>query len=193
VPDPVDSRIFEKLYRGLHGFMEEVAATPDHELRHYLDERIAVLAQRLQTDPELAARGEKLKEELLAHPAVRGWTASLWTELKETVRQQAADEGSELRRRLADGATQFGRTLAADATLRDRLDRSVERAVIYVVDQERHQVADLIATTVERWDPQEASRRIELQVGRDLQFIRINGTIVGGLAGLAIYTLGRLL
>ena len=65
--------------------------------------------------------------------------------------------------------------------------------MLYVVDQERHQVADLISTTVERWDPQEASRRIELQVGRDLQFIRINGTIVGGLAGLAIYTLGRLL
>ena len=65
--------------------------------------------------------------------------------------------------------------------------------MLYVVEQERHQVADLISTTVERWDPQEASQRIELQVGRDLQFIRINGTIVGGLAGLVIYTLGQLL
>lgn len=193
VPDPIDNRIFEKLYRGLHGFLQEVAATPDHELRRYVDQRIATLAERLQSDPELAARGEKLKEELLAHPAVRNWTASLWSELKDTVRQQAADPDSELRRRLADGAAQFGRTLAADPSLRDRIDRSVERAVLYVVDQERHQVADLISTTVERWDPQEASRRIELQVGRDLQFIRINGTIVGGLAGLVIYTLGRLL
>ena len=193
VPDPIDNRIFEKLYRGLHGFLQEVAATPDHELRRYLDQRIAVLAQRLQTDPDLAARGEKLKEEVLAHPAVRSWTGSLWSELKDTVRQQAADPESELRRRLAEGAAQFGRTLATDTTLRDRVDRSVEQAVLYVVDQERHQVADLIATTVDRWDPQEASRRIELQVGRDLQFIRINGTIVGGLAGLVIYTVGRLL
>ena len=124
---------------------------------------------------------------------MRGWTGSLWGELKDTVRQQAADPESELRRRLADGAAQFGRTLATDTTLRDRVDRSVEQAVLYVVDQERHQVADLIATTVDRWDPQEASRRIELQVGRDLQFIRINGTIVGGLAGLVIYTVGRML
>ena len=193
VPDPIDSRIFEKLYNGLHGFLGEVAATPDHELRRYLDERMAVLSERLRTDPELAARGEKLKEEILAHPAVRGWTASLWTELKDTVRQQAADEDSELRRRLADGATHFGRTLAADASLRAKVDDAVERAVLYVVEQERHQVADLISTTVERWDPQEASQRIELQVGRDLQFIRINGTIVGGLAGLVIYTLGQLL
>jgi uncharacterized membrane-anchored protein YjiN (DUF445 family) len=94
---------------------------------------------------------------------------------------------------MAEGVTHFGRTLAADPSLRDKIDRAVERAVLYVVEQERHQVADLIATTVARWDPQEASQRIELQVGRDLQFIRINGTLVGGLAGLVIYTLGRML
>jgi uncharacterized membrane-anchored protein YjiN (DUF445 family) len=193
VPDPIDSRIFDKLFGGLHGFLEEVAATPDHELRRYLDERIVILIERLRTDPELAARGEKLKEEVLAHPAVRAWSGSLWAELKEAVQRQAADEGSELRLRMADGVAHFGRTLAADASLREKIDRSVERVVLYIVEQERHQAADLIATTVARWDPREASRRIELQVGRDLQFIRINGTLVGGLAGLVIYTLGRLL
>jgi uncharacterized membrane-anchored protein YjiN (DUF445 family) len=193
VPDPVDNRIFDKLYRGLQGFLEEVAATPDHELRQYLDGRLAELAERLRSDPELAARGEKLKEEILAHPAVRAWSGSLWSELKDSVQRQAADDGSELRRRLAEGAAQFGRALAAEPSLRERIDDAVERAVLYVVEQERHQVADLIATTVARWDPNEASRRIEVQVGRDLQFIRINGTLVGGLAGLVIFALGHLL
>jgi uncharacterized membrane-anchored protein YjiN (DUF445 family) len=193
VPEAVDDRIFSKLFSGLEGFLAELAGNPEHELRRALDERIAGLAERLQHDPALIAQGERWKEELLDHPAVRAWTASLWGDLKATLQRQSADPGSELRRRLEAAALQLGRTLQADPGLRDKLDRWLERVVRYVVDQERHQVADLIATTVERWDPQEASRRIETQVGRDLQFIRINGTVVGGIAGLAIHTVGRLI
>jgi uncharacterized membrane-anchored protein YjiN (DUF445 family) len=193
VPEAIDSRIFDKLYHGLRGFLVEVEATPDHELRRYLDERAADLAERLRNDPELAARGEKLKEELLDHPAVRSWTRSLWGELKQSLVAQSRDPDSELRRRLEAGARSLGRVLADDAELQGQVDRWVESVALYVVEQERHQVAELISSTVARWDPQEASRRIELQVGRDLQFIRINGTLVGGLAGLVIYSLGRFL
>jgi uncharacterized membrane-anchored protein YjiN (DUF445 family) len=193
VPEAVDDRIFTKLYEGLRGFLAELGDDPRHELRRALDGRIAELARRLQHDPDLIAQGERWKEELLGHPAVRSWTASLWSDLKAALQRQSADPGSELRRRLEAAALQLGRTLQADAGLRDKLDRWLERVVTYVVEQERHQVADLIATTVERWDPQEASRRIESQVGRDLQFIRINGTVVGGLAGLVIHSVGRLI
>jgi uncharacterized membrane-anchored protein YjiN (DUF445 family) len=193
VPETIDRRIFDKLYDGLRGFLEEVANTPDHEFRRYLDERLAELVVRLQTDPELAARGEKLKEELLDHPAVRAWTGSLWSELKKGLLEQTADPESELRTRLEGAAAAFGRVLVEDSALQEKIDRWVESAALYVVKQERHQVAELIAATVARWDPDEAAQRIELQVGRDLQFIRINGTIVGGLAGLAIYSLGRLI
>jgi uncharacterized membrane-anchored protein YjiN (DUF445 family) len=170
-----------------------VGATRDHEFRHYLDQRLAELSERLQTDPELAARGEKWKEELLEHPAVRAWTGSLWADLKGALVDQAADPDSELRRRLEAGVTTLGRALGDDPALQEKVDRWVESAALYVVSQERHQVAELISTTVARWDPDEASRRIELQVGRDLQFIRINGTLVGGMAGLAIFSLGQLL
>jgi uncharacterized membrane-anchored protein YjiN (DUF445 family) len=124
---------------------------------------------------------------------VRAWTGSLWSELKKGLLEQTADPESELRTRLEGAAAAFGRVLVEDSALQAKIDRWVETAALYVVKQERHQVAELIATTVARWDPDEAAQRIELQVGRDLQFIRINGTIVGGLAGLAIYSLGRLI
>jgi uncharacterized membrane-anchored protein YjiN (DUF445 family) len=193
VPETIDRRIFDKLYDGLHGFLNEVASTPDHEFRHYLDQRLADLAVRLRSDPELAARGEKLKEEVLDHPAVHGWIGSLWAQLKSALLEQTSDPDSELRHRLETAAAALGRALADDPALQLKIDRWMEGAALYVVQQERHQVADLIATTVARWDPAEASHRIELQVGRDLQYIRINGTIVGGLAGLVIYSLGQLL
>jgi uncharacterized membrane-anchored protein YjiN (DUF445 family) len=170
-----------------------VSDTPHHELRRSLDAKIAELGERLRTDPELLARGEKLKEELLDHPAVRAWTGSLWGQAKHALLQQSDDPDSELRRRLEAGAASLGRALADDRQLQEKVDRWIEGVVLYVVEQERHQVGELISSTVARWDPQEASRRIELQVGRDLQFIRINGTLVGGLAGLVIYSLGRLL
>ncbi len=124
---------------------------------------------------------------------MRAWIGSLWGELKTALLAQSTDPDSELRGRLERAALQAGRTLQADAALRRKIDRWLEGVVRYVMAAEGHQVAELIASTVARWDPQEASERIETQVGRDLQFIRINGTVVGGLAGLAIHAVGRLL
>jgi len=193
VPEPLDDRIFDKLHDGLRAFLVEVSRTDDHALRLHLDARLATFIDRLQHDPELAARAGQWRDEFLAHPAVRAWIASLWGDLKATVVAQSADADSELRRRLERAASQLGEKLLAEPGLRDKLDGWLEGVVRYVIDAEGHQVGELIATTVQRWDPEEASARIETQVGRDLQFIRINGTIVGGLAGLAIHTLGRLL
>ena len=103
----------------------------------------------------------------------------------------ADDPDSELRRRLDDGLAQAGRRLSTDVELQAKIDDWVERSIAYVVENYQGEVADLIATTVERWDSADTSRRIELQVGRDLQFIRINGTVVGGLAGLLIHAVGE--
>ena len=193
VPEPIDDRIFDKLYRGLTSFLDEVLNDPEHELRRHLDERLADLVTRLSTDPTLIARGEKLKEEILAHPAVRTWMGSLWGDLKHSLLEQSNDPDSELRRRIEQTAIAFGNSLSDDPSLRAKVDRWIESAASYIIDAYRHEVADLIETTVAKWDADEAAERIELQVGRDLQFIRINGTIVGGLAGLAIYSIGKLL
>jgi len=106
---------------------------------------------------------------------------------------QSNDPDSELRQRIEQMAMAFGTALSNDPSLRSKVDRWIESAASYIIDAYRHEVADLIETTVAKWDADEAAQRIELQVGRDLQFIRINGTLVGGLAGLAIYSFGRLI
>ena len=111
----------------------------------------------------------------------------------DTCSRPNADPQSELRRRLEEGLVQLGRSIQEDPDLRAKIDGWVERTVVYLLDQYREEVAELISGTVARWDADDASRRIELQVGRDLQYIRINGTVVGGLAGLLIFTLSRLL
>jgi uncharacterized membrane-anchored protein YjiN (DUF445 family) len=193
VPEPIDDRIFDKIYRGLAAFLQDLIDDPDHELRRHLDQRLADLVTRLGSDPALIARGEKLKEEILAHPAVRTWMGSLWGDLKQSLLDQSNDPDSELRRRIEQTVTAFGTALSEDPLLRSKVDRWIENAAGYIIDAYRHEVTDLIETTVAKWDADEASRRIELQVGRDLQFIRINGTIVGGLAGLVIYSIGQLI
>ena len=193
VPEPIDDRIFKKIFGGVQRFLADVQADPDHEVRTAIEARVRVLAERLRNDPEMIAKAEELKHELLSHPEVQAWLQSLWGELKRAILAAADDPHSELRHRLREGLVRAGERLATDVELQAKLEDWVERAVAYIVENYRGEVADLIATTVERWDSADTSRRIELQVGRDLQFIRINGTVVGGLAGLAIHAVGETL
>ncbi len=193
VPESIDDRIFTKLFDGLRAFLAEVGEAPHHEFRQYLEERMAQLAERLQHDPELIVRGEEIKEQIVNHPAVQRWTASLWTDLKALLQRQADDPSSQLRQRIAIEIQSIGRRVAQDPELQAKIDSWVESVVTYLLEEHRHQAGDLIASTVARWNPEDASRRVELAVGRDLQFIRINGTVVGGLAGVAIYAVGRLI
>jgi uncharacterized membrane-anchored protein YjiN (DUF445 family) len=193
VPEPIDDRVFNKIFGGVQRFLADVVAEPEHEVRASIDVRVRDFAARLRTDPVLIGKGEELKAEILAHPDVQAWLGSLWGELKKSMLAAADDPDSELRRRLSAGLVRAGEQLAIDPELQRKLDDWMERLVGYVAEHYRGEVAELIAGTVARWDAVDTSRRIELQVGRDLQFIRINGTVVGGLAGLAIYTIGNAL
>jgi uncharacterized membrane-anchored protein YjiN (DUF445 family) len=189
VPETIDDRIFDKLTGAAQRFIAEVGGDPDHQVRRHFDERARELVERLRSSPEMEARGEELKAQLLAHPALGTWTATLWHDLKAALVTASADPDSELRARLEAGIVRLGETLQRDPDLQAKVDGWVERTATYLLDQYRDDVADLISGTVERWDARDASRRIELQVGRDLQFIRINGTVVGGLVGLVIHAL----
>jgi uncharacterized membrane-anchored protein YjiN (DUF445 family) len=193
IPDSIDDKLFAKIYRGAHGFIAEVGSDPHHEVRRSIDARVVSFAERLRSDPELLAKGEELKTELLAHPDVRAWLGSLWGELKRNTIGALDDPGSELRHRIDRSLANLGQRLATEAELQAKVDDWVTRAAGHIVDHYRGEVSDLIAGTVAKWDGKATSERMELQVGRDLQFIRINGTIVGGLAGLAIYTVTQLL
>ena len=193
VPESVDDMVFEKGLAVLQRFLDEVVTEPDHELRQQYDARLRELADRLRTDPELGARAEGMKAELLSHPAVREWTALLGSEIKTSVTDAAADPDSELRRRLQAGIVSFGNKLCVDPALQAKVDGWLEQVVGYLTDQYRGELADLVTGTVRSWDTEETSAKIELQVGRDLQWIRVNGTVVGGLAGLLIYTFAQLI
>jgi len=192
VPEPIDDRIFKKIYDAVHRFIGDVGADPDHELRRSLDTRMAAFAERLASDPELLLKGEQLKDELLEHPDVRAWIETLWLGTKARLVEMADDPNSELRFRMVRSYQRFGERLVNEPELRAKVDEWLQRGVGYVVDNYRSEVSRLIASTVERWDGKETADKLELQVGRDLQFIRINGTVVGGLAGLLIHLLTEL-
>ena len=192
VPDTIDDRIFTKIYDGVSRFIVDVGADPDHEVRRNIATRVESFADRLRTDPELLAKGEQLKEELLAHPDVQAWIASLWRESKRGLIEAASRPDSELRGRITASLATLGGRLRDEPELQTKIDHWVAQAVGYVVENYRSEVSKLIESTVARWDGESTSRKMELQVGRDLQFIRINGTIVGGLAGVLIHAAGNL-
>jgi len=191
VPEPLDDRVFEKIYTAVARFIEDVGKDRNHQLRHQLDERTLELATQLKESDELRERGEAIKAELLNHPEVRRWSDSLWSRIKSAMLEAAEDPASPFRAQLEEALVQAGQSIEQDPKLQAKIDSWVVGATGYIAEQFRGEVADLIAQTVQRWDTDETSDRIELQVGRDLQFIRINGTIVGGLAGLAIYSLSE--
>ncbi len=193
IPESIDDRLFAKIYGAVHSFLADVGTDSNHEVRRSIDARVVGFADRLRSDPELLAKGEELKTELLAHPDVRAWLGSVWGELKRNTVDALDNPRSELRQRLDQSLVTLGRRLATEAELQAKVDDWVMRAAGHVVDHYRGEVADLIAGTVAKWDGKATGERMELQVGRDLQFIRINGTIVGGLAGLVIYTVSQLL
>ncbi|MFW3172875.1 DUF445 domain-containing protein [Geodermatophilus sp. CPCC 206100] len=193
VPDWVDDRVFDRAFTAVQEFLVEVGEDPGHELRRVYDARLRAYVHALRTDPETSAHVEELKKELLEHPAVRTWSGSLWTNLKNGVLAAAADPDSALRTRVAELIRDGARLLQTDQRVRDLVQRHAHNAAGYLVERFSGDLADLVGGTVARWDTEETSRRIELQVGRDLQWIRVNGTVVGGLAGLVIYTVAQLL
>lgn len=187
VPDQVDDVVFEKIYTSLVRFLGEIAANPDHEIRHLLNERTVTLVAQLKTSPEMKERGEQLKRQLIEHPDFKAWTDGLWNTVKDQLVAAAEQPESDLRKRLEKLALSTGERLRTDPELRHRVDLWIGNLGAHLAERSGPEVASLIATTVQRWDADETSRRLELQVGRDLQFIRINGTLVGGLVGLLIH------
>jgi uncharacterized membrane-anchored protein YjiN (DUF445 family) len=193
VPRTIDQRIFDRLLDGLCTFFDGINADPQHEVRARLNEWVGAFADQLEHSPEYLARGEQLKREILEHPELRAWSASLWSDLKAALRAQAAKPDSELRQRLTDAIVATGRRLRDDPTLSGRVDDVIEWGIRYVGTHFHVEIAGLVSGTLARWDAEETSRKLELLLGPDLQFIRINGTVVGGLVGLAIHFVANVL
>ena len=189
VPDQVYRRVFDRLYTRLRERLVAMVTDPEDAGRRQFDAWITALPDRLETDPGLRERGERLKHDVLGSAGLRDWSSSLWQKTKETLRTQAADPDSELRRRLAEALAAAGRRLESDQTLQDGLERMVESGARALADQFHDELAGLVTGTIERWDAEQTSSQLELLLGPDLQFIRINGTVVGAGVGLILHAI----
>jgi uncharacterized membrane-anchored protein YjiN (DUF445 family) len=193
VPPSIEDRIYERLFHAARNALHDMAADPTHHLRRELDARLARLAAELQTSSTMRARGEELKRELLDQPQLRDWIAALWSEAKERLRAHAADPDSELRRQLAGAFTALGVHLRDDPTVAAAAEDAIESLVRYVARHFDTEVSGLVTGTIASWDAEETAYRLELLLGPDLQYIRINGTVVGGAAGLVLHAVAQAL
>lgn len=192
-PRFVDQLVGDRIHRELMDFTDKVRRDPNHELRRSATRFLFEFADDLQNDEATIARAEAVKDQLMARDEVANAAATAWKTLKRLVLESVDDPSSTLRARIADSVERIGESLCDDADLRDKVDNWIIRGAQHLVGQYGTEITAIITETVERWDAEEASSRIELHVGRDLQFIRINGTVVGALAGLVIYTVAQII
>ncbi|MER6476066.1 DUF445 domain-containing protein [Streptomyces filamentosus] len=190
-PRFVDRKVGERVYKELLRFVTEMRDMPTHPARGAIDRFLTDYAADLQSDTETRARVERLKSDLLARPEVQDVIASAWGSVRALIIAAAEDDQSQLRLRARASLISLGKRLATDPRLQAKVDGWLESAVTYVVTTYRTEITSLITDTVAGWDATQTSRKIEANIGRDLQFIRINGTVVGALAGLAIYTISH--
>ncbi|WP_425608715.1 DUF445 domain-containing protein [Streptomyces albipurpureus] len=187
-PRFVDRKVGERVYRELLRFVVEMRDMPGHPARGAIDRFLTDFASDLQSDTDTRARVERMKSDLLARAEVQDVIASAWASVRTMIISAAEDDRSELRLRARASLLSLGARLATDERLQGKIDGWVEDAAVYVVTTYRGEITSLISETVASWDAEHTSRKIEAHIGRDLQFIRINGTVVGALAGLVIYS-----
>jgi uncharacterized membrane-anchored protein YjiN (DUF445 family) len=173
-------------------WMEDIRDDPHHRAREALDSMLGQLAHDLLNDAETMDRAEAFKVRLLDHPQVVTTAISLWKAMRAALLGSIRDRDGAVRRRLLEELDLFSARLREDAALRERLDRTAADLAVFMIERYGAELTTVITHTIERWDGKEAARRIELHVGRDLQFIRINGTIVGGLVGVVIHAVSLL-
>ena len=193
VPGTIDDKIAARIVSALERTAQAVHQDANHPLRARFDNAIDEFIVKLQASPEVILKAEQIKEDLLHADAVRQFSASLWSDAKASIARHAEDPDGFNPETIQRGLTAFGNAILSDALLMEKVDAWLIEAVVAVTERYQDEVGELIASTVRRWDPKATSYRIELAIGRDLQFIRINGTLVGGLAGMVLYLVQRVL
>ena len=189
----LDTRVANAVLAGLYRLLAECAVDPEHPLRTRLEEGIAGLAEALVHDPAMHRRVAALQAEALANPAMAAWMNRLGKRLRAAIHAAANDPERALAGRLGAGLAGFGEALQSDMRLRLTLNRVVRRVLVGLANRHGASIVTLVSETVRRWDGRTVARRIEAVVGRDLQYIRLNGTLVGGCVGLALHAVQGLL
>ena len=188
VPDWLNDRLGKRVYDEARSWVDEVAADRDSAGRKAIDDLLARYADALQHDPETRAKADEFQQRLLNSPGLADTVAGLWASVRRFLLEALADPASSLRVRSEEALVDVGNRLVTDEAFAKRVEGHLTDAAGHVVRRFAPELATVISDTVARWDGDDAARRIELHVGRDLQFIRINGTVVGGLVGVLIHT-----
>ncbi|SFR84137.1 Uncharacterized membrane-anchored protein YjiN, DUF445 family [Sphingomonas jatrophae] len=189
----LDERLANAILDALHKLLAEMAADPDHPVRAKSEEGMAELAHRLQHDPELRAKVEHAKEEILDNPAISLWWQGVWEQARAGLLRAARSPDTAVAGFIGDGLRQLGDTLQREPRLAHTINRFARRATVGITTGYGDQIVRVVSETVRRWDTETLTGRLEQTVGRDLQYIRINGTLVGGLVGLLIHTFDTLI
>lgn len=185
--DAMADKLAEKLARALINELHDVLSQPDHPVRRDYEQWVVDYIRRLGTDPDVAEQVEAMKQRLIAHPAVQEYVQNLWHEIHAALRRDLSTPESAMARHLEKALQGIGRKLASDAALRDALNSHLLSGAQRLTETLRSGVTQHISRTVKNWDERHLVDELELSVGRDLQYIRFNGTLVGGLIGLLLH------
>jgi uncharacterized membrane-anchored protein YjiN (DUF445 family) len=184
----LDEKLAEAIIDGLRRLTIEMAVDIDHPLRSKAEEGMAKLAHDLVEDPELRISVEEIKNDIIGNKAVSDWIGSLWEKARAGLLHSAQHPEEAMAGKLGEALRQLGATLQEEGQLNDTINRFARRAAAGAVANYGSGIVKLVSETVRRWDAQTVTDRLENAVGRDLQYIRINGTLVGGLVGVALHT-----
>lgn len=186
----LDDRLANEVVDGLYKLLADMASDPEHPVRAKTEESIVQLAQELKNDPELRRRVNEWKLEMIENPAIASWIDGMWESGRESLLKASRDPEAAMAGHFGDALIQLGNSLQKDPLLNRQLNRFARRAVAGVVASYGDNIVKLVSETIRGWDAQTITDRVENAVGRDLQYIRVNGTLVGGLVGVMLHILG---
>ncbi len=191
IPSFVDHKIADKITDGLSDFFREIEEDPYHEIRHLITERIREFSTDLKEDPKWDQEFKNIKNDLLKGDKLNEYSNDIWISIKKTLTEELQQDDSSLKKYLLKNLDEFSQNLKTNEGLQDKIDNWVRVTAYKYILKNTHQFGSLISSTVGNWQGKELSEKLELEVGKDLQFIRVNGTLVGGLVGLIIYTIAH--
>lgn len=189
----LDERLANSVLDGLYKLIAECIIDPGHPLRRKVEEGLEKFARDLSHDPATRAKVERMKRELLDNPALARWWEGVWERIRRALIDMARNPDAALSGQFGDALSELGQALRDDAGLQLQINRFARRTAVGVATRHGGQIVALVSETVKRWDARTVTDRIESAVGRDLQFIRVNGTLVGGLVGVAIHVADQLM
>jgi uncharacterized membrane-anchored protein YjiN (DUF445 family) len=188
----LDTKLADSIMEGLRKLTVEMSTDPAHPVRRKVEEALAQLANDLQSKPETRERVEAMKNELLANQSVSLWLETLWQKGREAIIRAARNPDAAMAGKLGEVLRSMGTTLEGDARIRSAINQFARRAVAGMAASYGGSIVKLVSETIRSWDARTITARLEAAVGRDLQYIRINGTLVGGLVGLTLHGLDML-